>query len=73
MEKCLLSVDWDYFIYTKKDNWGSYIENSRSLIDLWYKRYIQARVRGVDIKESFNLSSEYEKFWGRIRERFIFA
>jgi len=73
MEKCLLSVDWDYFIYTKKDNWGSYIENNRSLIDLWYKRYIQARTRGGDIEESFRLSSEYDKFWERIRDRFIFA
>jgi len=43
MEKSLLSIDWDYFIFTQKENWGSYIENNRNLIDLWYKRYIQEK------------------------------
>jgi len=70
MENCLLSVDWDYFIYTKKENWGSYIENSRSLVDLWYKRYIQEKALGKDIQESYKLSSEWETFWKRIKERF---
>lgn len=72
MEKCLLSIDWDYFIYTDKGNWGSYIENKRSLIDLWYKRYIQEQVLGKDIRESFRLSSELDVFWKKIRERFAF-
>ena len=40
MEKCLLSVDWDYFIYTQYNS-GSYTEDRRSLIDGWYKRYIR--------------------------------
>lgn len=72
MKKCLLSIDWDYFICTKKENWGSYIENSKSLIDLWYKRYIQAKVLGKDIKESYKLSSEWAVFWEKIKKRFLF-
>lgn len=73
MENCLLSVDWDYFIYTGKKNWGSYIENKRSLIDLWYKRYFQEKAWGKDIQESFKLSPELDTFWESIRKRFIFG
>ncbi len=72
MKECLLSVDWDYYIYTKKENWGSFIENNRSLVDLWYKRYIQEKALGRDIKESYRLSPEWKTFWERIRERFVF-
>lgn len=71
MDKCLLSVDWDYFIYTR-NNWGSYIENNRSLIDSWYRRYIQAKARGEDIREAFRLSDELDGFWERIRRHFSF-
>ncbi|HHY81278.1 MAG TPA: arginase [Clostridiales bacterium] len=73
MEKCLLSIDWDYFIYTKNDNWGSYIENKRSLVDLWYKRYIQEKALGRDIKESYKLSPAWNTFWKRIEKYFIYA
>lgn len=73
MKKCLLSIDWDYFIYTTKENWGSYIENSRSLIDLWYKRYFQEKAFGKDLRESYKLSSEWNTFWERIKERFLFV
>jgi len=72
MEKCLLSIDWDYFIFTKKDNWGSFLENNRSLIDLWYKRYIQGLARGENIQLSFRLSSELDVFWDRIKKHFKF-
>lgn len=72
MEKCLLSIDWDYFIYTQKENWGSFLENTRSLIDLWYKRYIQEKMKGRDIQESYKLSSELDIFWERIKEHFVF-
>jgi len=71
MGKCLLSVDWDYFIYTRSA-WGSYNENKRSLIDLWYKRYILGKARGEDIQKAFLLSSEADAFWEKIRECFIF-
>ena len=72
MEKCLLSIDWDYFIYIKKDNWGSYLENDRSLVDLWYKRYIQEKLQGRDIQKSFQLSPELGIFWKKIKHHFQF-
>jgi len=68
-----LSVDWDYFIYTHKENWGSYIENTNNVVNLWYKRYIQAKSRGQDIQESFRLSDDVDGFWQKIRSRFIFT
>jgi hypothetical protein len=61
MGKCLLSIDWDYFVYTR-DNWGSYLENNRSITDLWYKGYIQAKARGEDIQKAFQLSLELDAF-----------
>lgn len=72
MEKCLLSIDWDYFVYTR-NNWGSYIENNRSLIDSWYKRFIQARARGEDIREAFRLSPEADRFWTETGKFFAFT
>ncbi|HHV96296.1 MAG TPA: arginase [Clostridiaceae bacterium] len=72
MKKCLLSIDWDYFIYTQKNNWGLYSENKRSLIDLWYKRYIQAKAHGEDIQNEFNVSSELDIFWNKIKRYFKF-
>lgn len=73
MERCLLSIDWDYFIYTKEYNLGSYTENNRSLVDLWYKRYIQEKAWGKDIRDLFHLSSETDTFWERISKHFKFA
>jgi len=72
MSKCLLSIDWDYFIYTCKGNWGSYLENNRSLVDLWYKRYIKAKARGEDIEKEFRLTSELGGFWEKIKKSFKF-
>jgi hypothetical protein len=72
MEKCLLSVDWDYFVYTQH-TLGLYMENERSLGELWYKRYIQAMARGKDIKKAFQLSPEVDTFWDRIKQRFKFV
>lgn len=72
MRKCLLSIDWDYFINIKKDNWGSYIENTKNVINLWYKRYIQAKALGRDIQKSFQLSSGTDGFWERIKGHFIY-
>jgi hypothetical protein len=72
MKKCLLSIDWDYFIYAQ-ENWGLYLENKRNLIDLWYKRYIQAKARGKDIQKAFQLSSELDTFWNKIKKCFKFV
>lgn len=73
MERSLLSIDWDYFIDTKNYNWGSYIENNKSLNDLWYKRYIQAKLSGKDIQKSFRISSELDTFWKKIKNHFQFT
>lgn len=72
MEKCLLSVDWDYFINTGRENWGSYLENKRNVIALWYKRYIQSESHGRDIQQSYLLSEAEESFWSEIKEHFKF-
>lgn len=72
MKKCLLSIDWDYFIFTQ-NNWGSYIENNRSLIDFWYKRYLQAKARGEDLQKAFQLSSVLDEFWTKIKKCFKFV
>ena len=73
MKKCLLSIDCNYFIYTKNDNLGFCSENKKSLIDLWYKRYIQAKARGRDIQKEFKLSLEIGTFWNKIRKCFKFV
>jgi len=70
MDKCLLSIDWDYFIFARKENWGSYIENTKNIINLWYKRYIQAKAWGKDIQKLYKLSSDIDGFWEKIREHF---
>lgn len=35
MGKCLLSIDWDYFINTRIEDWGSYIENTKNITNIW--------------------------------------
>lgn len=72
MGNCLLSIDWDYFISTGNSTIGSYIENKRTIIDLWYKRYLQSLKIGVNIMKSFELSSDIDNFWDRIKKTFIF-
>lgn len=69
----LLSVDWDYFIYTDNKYQCSYLENKRSLIDEWYKRYIMSKQMGRDIRESYKLSPEVNSFWNRLKKYFKFS
>ncbi|NLM46463.1 MAG: arginase [Firmicutes bacterium] len=69
MDKCLLSIDWDYFIYTR-DNRGTHLENTRSMIDLWYKKFLQAKARGEDMQKAYRLSPEVDAFWPKIKKRF---
>lgn len=66
----LLSVDWDYFVYTESTYRGSYRESKRSLIDEWYKRYIISEQAGRDIRKLYRLNSEFKLFWDRIRKFF---
>ncbi|NLM51115.1 MAG: arginase [Clostridiaceae bacterium] len=72
MKNCLLSVDWDYFVYTKKERVSSFSESKKSLVDLWYKRYLEAKTYGLDIKDSYKLSPSWENFWEGIKEKFTF-
>ncbi|SHK73811.1 hypothetical protein SAMN02745163_04377 [Clostridium cavendishii DSM 21758] len=72
MKKYLLSIDWDYFIYTKKENWGSYIESNRNIINLWYKRYFQFKEQGKDFKKAFLLSAGVNTFWKELNKHFVF-
>lgn len=73
MEKCLLSVDWDYFVYTQKENWGSYIENTKNVVNLWYKRYFKAKAQGRDIQKLFRISQELDIFWEKLKKHFQFV
>ncbi|MDS1029245.1 arginase [Bacillota bacterium LX-D] len=73
MQKCLLSIDWDYFINTKNENGGSYLENNKNRINLWYKRYFQLKASGKDIKKTFQLSLEADTFWKKIKKHFQFV
>ncbi|WP_058486841.1 hypothetical protein [Defluviitalea phaphyphila] len=73
MGRTLLSIDWDFFIYTKKENWGSYIENNETTIKLWYKRYILSKAQGINIQNFFKLSSEINTFWEKLKKYFLFT
>ncbi|WP_053956402.1 hypothetical protein [Inediibacterium massiliense] len=68
MERCLLSIDWDYFIYTKI--FQSCTENKKNIINLWYKRYIQFKTKGDNIEKFFKLSSDVGFFWKKIKKYF---
>ncbi|MDM5335196.1 arginase [Ureibacillus composti] len=72
MGNSLLSIDWDYFISTENENIVSYVENKRTILDLWYKRYLKAKTIGKNIQNSFLLSSEVEDFWNKIKKVFYF-
>lgn len=72
MDRSLLSIDWDYFICIKNRYFGSYIENKRTTVDLWYKRYIQLKKSGKSIYRYFQLSTDYNRFWDRIKRVFNF-
>jgi hypothetical protein len=67
MRKTLLTVDWDYFIPFKKEWFFSYIENERNSLQLWYKRYIMAKLQGEDLEKSVRASSERLEFWKSIK------
>ena len=60
----LLSIDWDYFISLDNKNCVSSIENKRTIIDLWYKKYLQSKAQGENIEKRFKLSSEAECILG---------
>jgi len=68
--KCLLSIDWGYFICSKVKGY-SYIENSRNVLDAWYKRYFMLKRQGKALEDLYSLSPEVGVFWEKIRQKFI--
>lgn len=71
MRKNLLSIDWDYFIPIKREWCGSYIENKRNKINMWYKRYFEAMKKGENIEKSVRAGKEIMGFWNKIKQHFI--
>lgn len=69
----LLSIDWDYFISTENQSIVSTVENQRTIVDLWYKRYFQQQSFGKDIQNAYQLSKEVDDFWKKIKGFFQFA
>ncbi|MFS8541084.1 MAG: hypothetical protein LOD89_03215 [Tissierellales bacterium] len=72
MGRGLLSVDWDYFISVKDKCFGSYVENNRTRVDLWYKRYLLCKKQNKNIYSYFKLSEDVNRFWDQIKRAFIF-
>ncbi|OFI04985.1 hypothetical protein CLOACE_20010 [Clostridium acetireducens DSM 10703] len=68
----LLSIDWDYFIPIKREWCGSYIENNKNKVILWYKRYIEYKRRGYDLQTLIKVDSRVNYFWKNIKRYFIF-
>ncbi|WP_241559288.1 arginase [Lysinibacillus halotolerans] len=66
----LLSIDWDYFISTKNQNIVSFVENKRTILDDWYKRYLQAKSKGINLQKLYQLSEETKTFWSKIKKVF---
>ena len=71
MGKCLLSIDWDYFINNPNPNSYSYTENQKTIVDLWYKRYLKMNEDGKDIRKFFKLSPSVDTFWSSIFRSFL--
>lgn len=66
----LLSIDWDYFILTENTPIESMVENKHTIVDLWYKRYLQWKFKGKNIYQYFQLSKEVHHFWDKIKQHF---
>ncbi|ABY92886.1 arginase [Thermoanaerobacter brockii subsp. lactiethylicus] len=72
MVRSLLTVDWDYFIPSKKEWFFSYIENDKNLTQLWYKRYIKGKLEGEDLEKTIKVGKVIKGFWDKIKTQFKF-
>ncbi|MFD3157743.1 arginase [Haloimpatiens sp. FM7330] len=70
MGKVLLSIDWDYFIPIKSEWCGSYLENKKSITNLWYKRYLKSKMQGIDIQKYMYVDKGAKSFWSTIKKIF---
>lgn len=67
----LLSIDWDYFIPLRQEWSGSYLENEKNIISIWYKRYLEAKIQGEDIESNIEVDTELlETFTTTLQARF---
>lgn len=73
MVRSLLSIDWDYFIPLKREWLGSYMENQKNIVSIWYKRYIKSALKGEDLEKSVDAAPVLKAFWFKIKEHFDFA
>ncbi|WP_449443845.1 arginase [Ureibacillus acetophenoni] len=70
MGNSLLSIDWDYFISSEDQDILSCVENNRTIIEEWYKRYFKMKSKGLDIHQYYQLSNEIDTFWDKIKQIF---
>lgn len=71
--RSLLSIDWDYFVPTRSAWSGSYVEDKKNLMFIWYKRYFENKRKGVNIEESIKTGKEFKSFFKIIKGRFKFV
>ncbi|HBC96479.1 MAG TPA: arginase [Clostridium sp.] len=71
MGKNLLSIDWDYFIPIKREWRGSYIENKKNIVYMWYRRYFKGIERGENIEKSIKTGKILVGFWKRLKQHFV--
>lgn len=48
----ILSIDWDYFIPLRQEWCGSFLENKKNIVLIWYKRYLECKKQGEDIESN---------------------
>ena len=62
MGNSLLSIDWDYFISLYNENCVSSIENKRTIIDLWNKKYLTSKLKEKIYNEDFFYLQKLKNF-----------
>jgi hypothetical protein len=66
MKQVLISVDWDYFIDTKKTAVYSLRENHRNIYRRWYKEYF----KNPRIPFLYGLLPKMESFWAILGQQY---
>ncbi|CAK9331399.1 hypothetical protein [Thermoanaerobacter kivui] len=73
MMRSLLTVDWDYFIPSKREWMASYAENEKNMTQLWYKRYIKSALVRENLEETIKVGPIAKDFWNKVKKHFTFA
>lgn len=47
------------------------MENSKNILDIWYKRYFMLKRLGKNLEDLYGLSQEVKVFWERIKQKFM--